>query len=689
MKCSSVVDRCRLRAAALVLMMMAWVPVPLIAEPPEKVDAPPPRGESPDNKPESPQDSAGNELADLSLEELMDVQVVVTASRKKEPIDSVPYAISVITHEDIRAMGARSVPDALRLAAGVDVAELSYGQAAVSPRGFHGFLSRQVLVLVDGHQIFDSHFGGTLWGAWPFQLEDIERIEVIRGPAGVTWGANAMNGVVNIITKDPADQLGTTLKLTAGSRGSNLQHIGHAFKDGNLRMRISGEHEGGDGFKEGGSWLGKLDDDYRVGRLSLYAIYDVNPHDKLSLSAGSGVLDGGFPKTPLGGIGLRKNPSAQASFVSAKWSHQIEEHNDLELTAYFNDFFGSPGLPQIDYRYQQIALQLGQNRRLSPEKTLSWGVDTRIDYLDGSNSDPMMLSKSFVSTGIIGLFAQSEWRMAPTWTLNLGGRVDYESYGGFQPSARASLTHQLNETSQVYGAIARAFQMPPAGLRFLDIPMLNGLSRVQGHRDLDAETLWAYEVGYRTRLFDRIHLGLNVFWHEYDETTTLSPQLGPPGLVMFDLDNRAASSLYGVELEAKYPVSKALTLLGNYTFQKLDWRASVPFHDKDLMSPPTNKAMVGVRYSATDDLHLSSHLYYVDAVTAPNVDFPFVSRNIDSYLRWDIRGEYEFWKDDASIAVGVRNVLDDNHAEGGTLFLNYAEVPSMIYAEVRVQIRPR
>ncbi len=637
---------------------------------------------------EKPEDTQ-NELADLSLEELMSVQVVVTASRKQESIHSVPYAMSVITKEDIRAAGARSVPEALRLAAGVDVAELSYGNAAVAPRGFHGFLSNQVLVLVDGRQIFDSLFGGTVWGAWPFQLEDIERIEVIRGPAGVTWGANAVNGAINIITKDPADQLGTTIRLTGGSRGTQTEYIGHAFKEDKLRLRLSAEYEGSDGFREGGSWLGELEDDYKAGRMSLYAVYEQSPRDTLTLSAGSGVLDGGYPRTPLGGFGWRRNPGSQATFVSGKWSHRIEKDNTLELSAYVNDFYASPGLPQADYRYQQIAFQLGHSFRPSENHTLTWGFDTRADMLDASNSDPQMLSRDFVSTAILGLYVQDEWRFAPEWSLNLGGRVDYEFYGGFQPSARASLIRKLSDTSQVYAAVSRAFQMPPVGLRFSEMPLLNGLAWTEGRRDLDAQTLLAYELGYRTQVLNRMQLGINLFWHEYDDSTTLSPRLGPPGLLTMDLDNRAAASLSGVELDARYPVSKKLTLLANYTFQEFDWRSSVPFHDKDLMSPPQNKAMIGARYSATDDLHLSSHLYYVDATTAPNVDFPLTHRNIDSYLRWDLRAEYEFWKDDASFAVGVRNLGDDSHAEGGTLFLNYAEAPSMVYAEFRVQIRPR
>jgi len=156
-----------------------------------------------------------------------------------------------------------------------------------------------------------------------------------------------------------------------------------------------------------------------------------------------------------------------------------------------------------------------------------------------------------------------------------------------------------------------------------------------------------------------------------------------------DLDNRGAASVYGAELEARYPVSKKLNLLANYTFEQMDWRSSKPYHDTDSLSPPKNKAMVGVRYSATDDLHLSSHVYYVDAVTGPNIDFPFRARPIDAYVRLDLRAEREFWNDSASLAVGVRNLVDDSHPEAATLFLNYAEVPRMVYAEFRWRIKQR
>ncbi len=629
--------------------------------------------------------AAFEDFDDIGLLEL-EVPTVTTAARRTQSITTVPYAISIVTAEDIRRCGARSVADALRLVPGMDVADMTFNVPAVSPRGFHGFLSRQVLVLVDGRQIFDSVFGGTLWASWPFQLEDIERIEVIRGPAGVTWGANAVNGVINIITKKPKDQAGVTFRAGGGSRGWHMGYLGYAFADDKLQLRVSGDYEYSDGFLRGGSPLRTLDDEYRAGRMSVHALYDWGPDDEFLFSAGSATLDGGYPRSPSSGL-IGRSSGSQANFVLGKWTHQVAPDNTLQVTGYVNDSFQSPGMRAIDYRYQQFALQLSHTFKPSQAHTLTWGVDGRVDLLDLTNADPFMLSRAYVKTGTIGAYIQDEWRLAPKWVLNLGGRLDYDTYGGFEPSGRAAVSYQMSESTAIYGAVSRAFQMPPGGLRFLDIPMLDGLARVKSHSDLEAQTVMAYELGHRGRYLDRLDLNVNLFWNEHFNVTTVSPRPGPPGFVRFDEDNRASATIYGAELDARYAASDSLTLLGNYTYQQLDWESIARVYEKDIMSPPRHKFMVGARYDVTDDLHLSSHLYYVTEVEGANPHFPFVSQTIDEYFRLDLLAEYEFWEDRASIAAGVRNLLDNHHPEGSTVFLNDAEVPRMFWAELRLRFK--
>jgi iron complex outermembrane recepter protein len=629
----------------------------------------------------------GTEGLDLATDLLeMKVPTVVTASRREQPITNVPYAISVITQQDIRSAGARSIPDALRLIPGMDVADLTADNWAASARGVHGLLSNQMLVLVDGRQIFDSVFGGTIWGSWPFQIEDIDRIEVLRGPAGVTWGANAMNGVINIITKDPADQKGLTFRAGGGSRGTQREYLGYGVVDGKLRVRISGEYDASDGFVRGGGWLRSLDDGFNLGRMGMYGVYDAGPRDTLVFSGGSAVQDGGLPPTPTVGLFGGRHQESQANFAMAKWTHQVEKDDTVQITGFLNDFHAAPGSKFFDYRYQQYALQLGHTFRPHEAHTVTWGIDTRGDLVDSSGSDPYMLRQLRVLTGIFGVYIQDEWRLAPRWTLSLGGRLDYETEGHLEPSGRLSLANQITPNTALYGAVSRAYHSIAGTARFLRAPLLDGLAGFSGDPNLAPQHSITYELGARGHYFGKLDVNANLFWQNIDDVYTFQPRLGPPGLMHFELENNTRAGIYGAELDAKYALSKSLSLLGNYTYEQLAWSGGAGIWQKDAMSPPHHKFMLGARYDPIADLHLSSHLYFVDSVEAPNPSFPFVSRDIDRYFRLDLRAEYEFWNKQASLSVGVRNLLDDHHPEGTTLFLNNAEVPRMIYAELRIRI---
>ena len=618
----------------------------------------------------------------------LDVPVVVSAARHEQPINAVPAAISIITAEEIRRSGARSIPDALRLVPGVDVADLGYGNAAVSPRGLHGFLSRQVLVLVDGRQLFDSLFGGTLWGNWPISLEDVDRIEVIRGPAGVTWGANAVNGVINIITKNPADQQGVTISTSAGTQATHREYGAYGFADDKLKFRVSGEHEGSSGFSTGGTFLLRPEDDYRAYRASTYLTYAPTDRDKFIFSAGSSLSDSGFPRSPLGGLFGGGRDGSQANFILGRWERALSPDSELDTTFYVNDFTATPGLKAVDYRYQQYALQLGLRFKPAPEHSFTMGLDMRGDALDATQADPFMTSRRYLTSGTFGIYVEDEWRFAPKWLLNVGARLDYDTYGGFQPSGRAALSYHFNDDTSLYGSVARAFQTAPVGLRHLDMPLLDGLARATANQELDAQTLIAYEFGYRGRFLDKaLDLQSNLFWNQYSDLTTLSPRLGPPGLLNNYEDNRASAGLYGAEFEAKYKINKEWTLLANYTYQQLGWHSDARIQDKDMMTPPTHKFMLAPRWSPRDDLHFAAQAWWVDGVDAPNPWNPFATRNIPPYWRLDLRAEYDFWKNRAQLAVGVRNLLDDHHPEGATLFLNDVEVPRMIYAELQIHYK--
>ncbi len=635
--------------------------------------------------PESAPAPDEQELGDIDLLTL-EVPTVVTASRRREKVSGVPYAISVITAEDIRAAGAQSVPDALRLVPGVDVSLLSYNTAAVGIRGNHGLLTRNLLVLVDGRQIFDSIFGGTLWGGWPFLLEDIKRIEVIRGPGGVTWGANADGGVINIITRDPGEQQGLTLSGMGGSRGSSRQYAGVGFRDEKLRARVSGQYRGSDGFLKGGSFLRPLDDYVDQGSFNAHAVYEAGRDDTLTLSAGHALTYGGLPAAPLASFLTTQEATAYGTFLLGRWEHRIEDDNTLTLTGYFNDYYECPAAKAIDYRYDQFALQVGHTFKPAEDHTLTWGIDTRADILDAHYADPGMLTEDYLGTGIVGAYVQDDWVFADRWKLSLGGRIDYEFYEGFQPSARAALAYEPADDMLIWAAVSRAFQVPPAGSRFLQTPLADGLAYITSDRRVSSEILTACEVGWRGRFHERLQAGAVVYCHHTEDRTILRMLPGPPGLLRYNFENGYDVTDYGVELDATYAVSERFTLLGHYTFKKSEAHGPWSPLDSDSMVVPEHRFMVGARYRPIDPLTLSADLYYTARAVGPNPTIPLLPVRIPPYCSLNLRAEYELWKDRAWVAVGVRDLLDSHHLEGTTQFENLAEVPRMVYGEVRMRL---
>ncbi len=656
------------------------------APPPSQPASSQPAASQPMSAPDEPialEETSQADLDDIGLYDL-EVPVVVTAARHEQRIVDVPHAVTVITAEDIRRCGAESVADALRLVPGVDVAALGHQVYAVSPRGVHSFVSRQALVLVDGRQIYDSLFGGTLWGLWPLMLEDIDHIEVIRGPGGVTWGANCINGVINIITKDPRDQRGLTASATGGSRGYHTSYLGYGLEDGRLRMRVSGGYEHSDGFARGGSIIRSMDGDYLSGRFSLHAVYEQNQSDTLTFSLANATTDGGMSPPPMGGLNTRHHSEGRASYLLAKWAHDGGPEGQVDITAYVNESHNSPGLTTLDYDYQQIAWQLRHTFSSGSRHTFTWGIDTRADLINASHCDPQLLSKDHVNTAIVGAYLQDDWELTPRWRLTLGGRIDYEFYGGFQPSGRAALSFHPNDNTRFYAAVASAYQMAPATFRYLDTPLVDGLVRMRANADCNPQRLTAFELGYRGQPTERLLVDVNLFWNEYRDKGLLLPPLRPPRLNEIYQDSGGRPRVYGVELGLRYAVNEQLTLLSNYTYQQESWESEKSFRASESIAAPRHKAMLGVRYSPLDDLHLSAHAWYVHGTESPDPLSPWGMRHIDPYVRLDLRAEYEFWNDRAAVSVGVRNLLDSHHPEGTSTFLNDAEVPRMIYGEFRI-----
>jgi iron complex outermembrane receptor protein len=623
------------------------------------------------------------ELDSIALYDL-EVPTVFSAARREERLDTVPYAMSVITAEDMRAAGVLRVPEALRLVPGVDVAALGMTNYAVSPRGLHGYISNLTLVLIDGRQIYDSLFGGTIWEAWNLPVDNIERIEVIRGPAGATWGTNAVNGVINIITKDPRGEDGLTYIQQGGLRGFHREQISYSWSDEKLAYRVTGEYESHDGVVRGGSLITPLDDFGWSTRGSFRLDYQANETDQWQFTGGHHSGQNG--QTATTAFFNQLTPYTRGSYLTLNWTRQVDVDNQISFFGYINDFAVSNGLPSVDYAYQQYALQFSHSCKSVDNQYFTWGIDTRLDQFDGSNADPFITDEAIIQSGIISIYAHNEWQVSDSWRLDLGGRVDYDSYFGFQWSGRTAMRYQIDERSSVYGAISRAYQSAPAAVRNLNLPIANPFVYLTVDQDVVSTDLLAYEIGYHTQPNEKFELGITPYWHEYDNISTNGLAAPPPGPIHLKNRTTAEASLYGVEVDARYRLSDNTLLLGNYTYQDVYWRSKSNFIDSDYIRPPRHKFMTGVRNSPIENLHLSAHLYFTDCTSAADGADLIKPLRIDKVFRLDLRAEYEFWNDRAALAVGVQNLLDNHHYEGSTSFLNSSEVPRMVYAELRLSL---
>ncbi|HUU11674.1 MAG TPA: TonB-dependent receptor, partial [Phycisphaerae bacterium] len=389
-----------------------------------------------------------------------EIPTVISASRHEEPASRAPNAVSIITREQIHASGMMSLGDLLRLAVGVDVGQIDAWNYAIGVRGLHGRWSNNTLVLMDGRSIYDPMFGGVMWGTQPVLLEDIERIEVVRGPGGAAWGANAANGVINIITKKPGETPGGFLSQTLTSRLDSLTYMRYGLTAGKLDLRLSA---GYDSMPEIGVREGPGNHDFlRLPRANLRSTYHFDEERSLDIDAGyvDGVL-GNVEGPPGTFAGARWFP--QSHYLRTRFTHQ-KAPDDLWYVQYFlnrDTLDLSQGGPWI--RYTQHDVEVQRVQPAGDRHVLTYGGNLRLDYLD--NHGPSVLTGPAViqfdnrSTRNVqtGLFVQDHIRLNDQWSVVAGARADRNSYTGWEWAGRGSLLYHPVQEHTFRVSAARAF----------------------------------------------------------------------------------------------------------------------------------------------------------------------------------------------------------------------------------------
>lgn len=595
-------------------------------------------------------------LKTLSIEQLMDIEVI-SVSRRPKRLSETASAIQIITQEDIRRSGATSLPEALRLASNLEVAQIDSRQWAISARGFNSMASNKLLVLIDGRTVYTPLFAGVFWDVQDTLLEDIDRIEVISGPGATLWGANAVNGVINVITKHTKDTQGG---LLIGGGGTELNGLGGMRYGGalgtNLQYRVYGKYFDRDStvLPDGRD----ASDDWHIGQGGFRMDWDAS-EDKAFTVQGD-FYEGRISQASVDEIDV------SGANVIGRWSHTFSEDSDLTLQFYYDRTHRNiPGAFAEDLDTYDVDFQ--HRFPVGERHDIVWGLGYRLIADDIGNTPVLAFLPSQVSRQWFSGFVQDEialWKDRAH--LTLGTKIEHNDYTGFefQPSGR--LAWKLSEQQTLWSAISRAVRTPSRIDRELFSPDSPPFL-LAGGPDFDSEKLLAYELGYRVQPLSRLALSVAAYYNNYDDLRSLekvSPLTPFPVLIANGLEGES----YGVELTADYRVTDWWRLRAGYTELRIDIRPKPGSND---ISAGSNESHDPERFfSLRSSLDLPGH-WELDGA------FRYVSRienqQVPAYGELDVRLG---WRPspDLEFSIVGQNLLHDNHAEFGALANTRGEI---------------
>ena len=612
-------------------------------------------------------------LKRLSLEELSQLEVT---SVTKEPVPAfrTPAAVGVLTSEQIHRSGARTIPDLLRLLPGVNVAQIDSSEWAIGVRGFQGKLSRSVLVLIDGRTVYTPLFAGVYWDMQDVMIEDIDRIELIRGPGGTIWGSNAVNGVINIITKNARDTHGF---LVSGGGGNVDQ--------GSLDWRYGGGDDAfsyrvwGKGFTRGPQEHpdGRNFDDWRRGQVGFRIDSRVSSRDELSVQgdayggeAGQRLQLSYFSPPSINTVDGYRYLSGEN--VMAAWRHQFDSGGDIRVRTYYDR------TDRMELNYHEIRNTFDADFIHHIPLTrhdITWGLGIRTSPSEFFEQIPTLQFIPAKQTyNIFSGFVQDDISLVPKrLALTLGSKFEYTTYSGknAQPSVRLLFTPDDNTV--FWGSVTRAVRTASRiedgfNFSFLSQASLPLYLRLIGDGLFTPEELIAYEVGHRRYIRKRGYIGLTLFHNSYRDLLSVESDApfaestpAPPRLILpLYLRNGINASSTGGELSALWDLRQWWRVRGSYSLDLIDARRSRTSKDVSTVGQlegdsPAHTVTIQSSFELPRRIDLNLAYRYVSSI--PDQRVPAYHTG-DARIGWRLAGPWEIE------AVG-RNLFQPSHIEYG------------------------
>jgi iron complex outermembrane recepter protein len=616
------------------------------------------------------------DLTKLNLQDLVNLEVT-SVSKKAQRVSATAAAIFVITQEDISRSGALNIPDLLRRVPGLNVAQISASAWAISARGFNDHFTDKLLVMLDGRSVYTPTFSGVYWDGLDLPLEDIERIEIIRGPGGSSWGANAVNGVINIITKRASETHGGLLVAGGGNLQQGFGTVQYGSTVGrNTDYRIFGKYfndthmaalAGDDGA-----------DQWSVSRAGFRTDTKFSSSNSVTLEGDlytgrEGQIIPVFPSFtyPLLQF-VTVAPRLSGGYLQSIWDHHYSGGSDSILQLSF-DRYQRAGL--LDEARNTFNIDFQDRVAWGSRHEIVLGAAFRDSGLNTTGTLAFSLRPPSLNTRLFSAFLQDEITLIPSrLSFTWGTKVEHNYYTGLGVMPSARVAWKLTDRAMAWTAISRAIRTPAAfdvatyanfgG--YFDLSGTPIVFRLQGSPAVRDETLLAYEAGYRTALSNRLSFDVAAYYNSYSHLTTVEPMLpflesspSPPHVVATNIvSNLMHGETHGLETFATWRVTGRWSLTPSYAVEQMHFHPDRG--SQDAFSAESKEGSTPHHWARLESgLNLLHGLRWNISSTfserLPARAVPSCTR-LDSNLTWSMREKL-------SLGIVGQNLLQDRHLE--------------------------
>jgi iron complex outermembrane receptor protein len=635
-------------------------------------------------------------LKHLSLEELLTMEVT-SVSKKEQKLGDAPAAIFVITQQDLARAGVTTIAEALRMVPGLSVSRIDGNKWAISSRGFNGRFADKMLVLIDGRSVYTPLFSGVYWELQDLLLTDVDRIEVIRGPGSTMWGSNAVNGVINILTKPASQTHGVQVSTLIGSEERAATEARYGAPLGaradfrlfvkQLDRRASVDPTGADAADAWHTWRvgGQLD-------------WQRSPDETLTIAGAAYTGDasttyGPGSLVPLEVVRRATVADLAGGHLRGRWTRAMSSRADIAVQGYFDRTSRIEANQMWEYR-NTVDVEFQHRQALRGRQDLMWGAGFR-STSDELRPGPAITFADLTRTDrLVSFFVQDEFALVPSRVhVTTGAKVEHNSYSGWewQPDVRVRVAIDARHT--VWGAVSRGVRTPsraendititaPAGVSPEGLPLI---AAIMGNPDFVSETMRAHEAGYRWFPHAAVSVDVAAFHNVYDHLRTF--ETGAPAVILTPagpavqipalFGNQMEGRARGVELSGGWTPASDVRIDGTYSFV-----------DVRLQHKPGSLDTIGI--IVEDDSPRHQARLHAGATLAERVDVdlsaaytaPLRKQQIPAYVRVDARLAWRLGTH-ASIAVGGRNLTDAAHQEFGSTL---GEMPTLVRRSAYVQL---